>query len=122
MLEKIGEISLEVIKLLELPLAEAAPIYIGVTNVAHMASEHSYEFNRFYDKIPLIISTADYVRLKKEDHSIEYIKSFGKLIKLAVRVAGDGNYYARSLYYVEVNRVESLVKKGELKVLTNKLK
>ena len=115
---KVGEISLEVIKLLDLPLTEKTPIYVGVTNIAHMAKEHSYEFNRFYDRIPLIISTADYVRLKQDDGSIEYIKSFGKYIKLAIRVAGDGNYYARSLYFIETNRAENLVKKGELKKLT----
>ena len=120
MIHKIGEISTEVIELLNLPLTEATPIYIGVTNVAHMASNHSYEFNRFYDKIPHIIGAADYVRLKKEDNSIEYVKSFGKYIKLAVRVAGDGNYYARSLFFIETNRVENLLKKGKLKVLTNK--
>jgi hypothetical protein len=114
----VGEISLEVIKLLDLPLTEKTPIYVGVTNIAHMAKEHSYEFNRFYDRIPLIISTADYVRLKQDDGSIEYIKSFGKYIKLAIRVAGDGNYYARSLFFIETNRVENLVKKGELKKLT----
>jgi len=118
--DKVGEISLEVIKLLDLPLAEATPIYIGVTNIAHMASEHSYEFNRFFDKIPFIILTAEYVRLKSEDNSIEYIKSFGKYVKLAVRVAGDGNYYARSLYFINTDRVESLVRKGELKLLTGK--
>jgi hypothetical protein len=120
MFEKIGEISLEVIRLLDLPLSETAPIYIGVTNIAHMASDHSFEFNRFYDKIPYIIETADFVRLKKDDNSIEYVKSFGKYVKLAVRVAGDSNYYARSFYYIETNRVENLVKKGELKPLTNK--
>ena len=118
MIEKIGKISLDVINLLDLPLAEAVPIYIGVTNIAHMASEHSYEFNRFYDKLPYIISEADYVRLKREDNSIEHIKSFGKYVKLAVRIAGDGSYYARSLYFIETNRVERLVKKGELKTLT----
>ena len=119
-LDQIGEITLEVIKLLNLPLTEATPIYIGVTNVAHMASTHSYEFNRFYEKIPMIISTADYVRLKNEDNSIEYVKLLGKHIKLAVRVAGDGNYYARSLYFIDTNRVENLIKKGKLKTLTNK--
>ena len=115
---EVGEISLEVINLLGLPLSENTPIYVGVTNIAHMAREHNYEFNRFYDRIPFIISNADYVRLKKDDGSIEYIKSFGNYIKLAVRVAGDGKYYARSLYFIETNRVENLVKKGELKKLT----
>ena len=116
----VGEISLEVIELLGLELSEKVPIYVGVSNIAHMAKEHSYEFNRFYDKISFIISTADYVRLKKNDGSIEYIKSLGKYIKLAVRVAGDGNYYARSLYFVETDRVENLVEKGELKLLTKR--
>ena len=115
---KVGEVSLEVIKLLDLPLSESVPIYVGITNIAHMAKEHSYEFNRFYDRIPFIVSTADYVRLKKDDGSIEYIKSFGKYIKLAVRISGDGNYYARSLYFIETDRVENFVKKGELKRLT----
>ena len=50
----------------------------------------------------------------------EYIKSFGKYIKLAVRVAGDGCYYMRSLYFINANRVENLVKKGEMKNLTIK--
>jgi len=118
LINKVGEISIEVIKLLDLSLSDATPIYIGVTNIAHMASTHSLEFNRFFDKIPQIISTADYVRLKREDNSIEYIKLFGKHVKLAVRVAGDGNYYVRSLYYIEANRVENLIRKRELLSLT----
>ena len=85
-----------------------------------MAKEHSYEFNRFFDKIPHIISTADYVRLKQDDGSVEYIKSFGKYIKLAVRIAGDGNYYARSLYCVKDKIVKRLIKNNELKPLTKK--
>ena len=118
MINIVGEISLEVIELLNLPLSEAVPIYIGATNKEHMANEHNYEFNLYYDKLPQIISSADFVRLKKEDNSIEYIKSFGKYVKLAVRVAGDNNYYARSLYIIDTNRVENLLKKGDLKVLT----
>jgi hypothetical protein len=115
---EVGKSSLEVIQLLDLPLSEDTPIYIGTTNIAHMAQEHRYEFNRFYDKIPLIISSADYVRLKKDDGSIEYIKSFGKYIKLAVRIAGDGKYYARSLYRVRDKIVKRLIKIGDLKPLT----
>ena len=117
---EVGRISLEVIELLGLPLPEDTPIYVGASNIAHMAREHNYEFNRFYNKIPSIISTADYVRLKKEDSSIEYIKSFGKYIKLAVRIAGDDKYYARSLYFVHDKTVERLIKNDELKKLTKK--
>lgn len=115
---EVGKFSREVIELLGLSVTENTPIYVGATNIAHMAQEHGYEFNRFYNRIPLIISGADYVRLKQDDGSIEYIKSFGKYVKLSVRVAGDGDYYVRSLYFVETNRVENLIKKGELKKLT----
>ena len=118
MQEIIGEITVEVIKLLDLNLKEAIPIYIGNTNKNHMKRNHPYEYNQFYLKLPLIISTADYVRLNEQDDSIEYVKSFGKFIKLAVRVAGDNKYYVRSLYFIESNRVENLIKKGELKPLT----
>jgi len=120
MLELIGEITIEVIKLLDLSLTQATPIYIGETNRIHMINYHYYEFNHYYKDLPMIISTADYVRLNTDDNSIEYIKSFGKYLKLAVRVAGDGNYYARSLYFIESNRVNNLIKKGELKPLTKK--
>ena len=117
---EVGEISLEVIELLDLPLPESKLIYVGITNIAHMSKEHSYEFNRFYERLPFIILNADYVRLKQDDGSIEYIKFFGKYLKLAVRVAGDGNYYVRSLYFIENNRFDNLMKKGELKQLTKK--
>ena len=117
---EVGKISLEVINLLELSLPENTPIYVGVTNIAHMAKEHSYEFNRFYDRIPFIISNADYIRLKEDDGSIEYIKYFDKYIKVAVRIAGDGIYYARSLYQVRNRIVKRLIKNGELKKLTKK--
>ena len=120
MISKIGEISLEVIQILALPLTETTPIYIGDSNITHMSNEHNYEFNLYCDRLSEIILTADYVRLRKDDSSIEYIKSFGKYLKLAVRVAGDGNYYARSLYFIDANRVKNLIKKGELKLLTKR--
>jgi len=118
MSEIIGKITIDVIKLLKLKLTQETPIFIGDSNKNHMKNTHPYEYNRFYSDLPIIISTADYVRLNTQDNSIEYVKSYGKYIKLAVRVAGDGNYYARSLYFIESDRVENLVKKGELKPLT----
>ena len=119
---EVGKISLEVINLLGLDLSADTPVYVGATNIAHMSKEHNYEFNRYYDNLSDIISTADYVRLREADGSIEYIKLFGKYIKLAIRIAGDGKYYARSLYFIETDRVENLIKKGELKKLTKSKK
>jgi hypothetical protein len=119
MIEKVGEFSEAVITALGLDVAVGTAIYVGRSNAVHMATDHEREYYRFYDKIPQIIAAPDYVRLKKDDYSIDFVKNFGKHIKLAVRIAGDGEYYARSLYFIETNRVENLVKKGELKPLTN---
>ena len=120
MTEKVGEISAEVVKTLGLSIPANTSVYVGRSNIAHMVQEHNEEYWRYYDKISLILSLPDYVRVKKDDDSIEYIKFFSKHVKLAVRVAGDGEYYARSLYYIEANRVENLVKTGELKSLDKK--
>jgi hypothetical protein len=118
MVKKIGEISLDVIKTLNLDISVGTAIYIGATNIAHMVSVHEYEYYRYFDKIPLILSEPNYVRLKNDDSSIEYIKSFGKYVKLAVRIAGDGKYYARSLYTVRERIVKKQIKENELKSLT----
>ena len=118
MTEKIGEFSPGVIKLLNLDILEGTAIYIGATNIAHMVSEHGYEYYRYFDKIPLILTAPDYVRIKEDDGTIEYIKAFGNYIKLAVRIAGDGEYYARSLYSVRNRIIKRMIKNGELKPLT----
>jgi hypothetical protein len=117
MIEKIGEFSPEVIVALNLEIAEGTAIYIGATNIAHMVTEHEYEYYRFFDKIPEIISSPDYVRLKADDKSIELVKHYGKYIKLAVRIAGDGEYYARSLYSIRERIVKKLISDGELKTV-----
>jgi hypothetical protein len=117
---KLGEFTVEVIEALELDVPVGTGIFIGASNILHMSRVHPYEFDKFFEKIPHIIDTADYVRKRKNDGSIEYIKQFGKYLKLAVRIAGDGEYYTRSLYYMETNRIENLLKKGELKRLTKR--
>ncbi|MCL2109897.1 MAG: PBECR2 nuclease fold domain-containing protein [Oscillospiraceae bacterium] len=120
MIEKIGEFSPEVIKLLNLDISAGTDIYIGATNIAHMVKEHKYEFDRYFDKIPLILSAPDYVRLKTDDGSIEYVKHLSKYIKIAVRIAGDGEYYVRSLYTVRDRITKKLIEDGKLKPIDKK--
>jgi hypothetical protein len=116
--EKVGEFSQKLVAALGIDVAIGTEIYVGQTNIAHMAIEHSYEYYRFFDKIPSIIANPDYVRHKQDDGSIEFIKSVGKHLKLAVRITGDGKYYARSLYFVHTKVVNRLIANGELKPLT----
>jgi hypothetical protein len=109
-----------VVEILGLDIPAGTSIYIGASNIAHMSKEHAIEYNRYFRKISDILANPDYVRVKEDDGSVEYIKEYGKYLKVAVRIAGDGAYYARTLYFIETNRIENLLKKGKLKRLTKK--
>ena len=105
MIEKVGEFSPEVIKYLNLNINAGTAIYIGDTNREHMRTRHRHEYETYFSRIPRIISSPDYVGINPADGSIEFIKVFGKYLKLAVRIANDGEYYARSLYSITSKRV-----------------
>jgi hypothetical protein len=116
----VGFITEEVIKLLSLDAEPNTPIYIGETNIEHMQSDHLDEYQKYGKRISSIIANADYVRFKEDDNSIEYVRKFGKFIKLAVRITSTGHYFARSLYFIKKSRADNLINKGELKPLTKK--
>ena len=118
----VGEISAQVKKILELDLAAGTPIYIGPTNIKHIEQEHPFEFERFFERLPQIIATPDFVGVNQKDGSIEYIKAFpttgGKYLKLAVRISKDNYLFVRSLYEIFERTVRIREKKGTLKPLT----
>jgi len=120
--ELIGNISEEVKNLLNLDLPSGTPIYIGPTNIEHMQREHPIEYDRYFNMLPKIISSPDFVGLNPKDNSIEYIKSFvsssGNYLKLAVRISNDGYLFARSLYEILERTVKQRAEKGMLKPLT----
>jgi hypothetical protein len=118
MTRKIGEFSREVIKVLKLEIPAGTAIYIGESNIKHMKEQHKCDFKKFYKRIQKIIEKPDYAGINKSDGSIEMIKTFSVHVKLAVRIANDDKYYARSLYEVGKSRVENSVKRGQLKPLT----
>jgi hypothetical protein len=123
--KKVGEISEEVKNVLDLELAVGTPIYIGQTNIEHMAREHPVEYERFFRLLPRIISTPDFVGQNPKDGSIEYIKTFpsssGQYLKLAVRISKDNYLFARSLYEILERTVKNRAEKGTLKRLTKSL-
>jgi len=98
------------------------PIYIGPTNIEHMRREHPEEYERYFNLIPSIISTPDFIGVNPKDNSIEYIKAFptssGQYLKLAVRISNDGFLFARSLYEILERTVKQRARKGMLKSLT----
>ncbi|MCL2638530.1 MAG: PBECR2 nuclease fold domain-containing protein [Oscillospiraceae bacterium] len=119
MIEKVGEFSVKVVKALNLDIIAGTAIYIGESNIKHMKEQHPGDYKKFYTRLQRIIETPDYVGINKSDNSIEMVKNFGVHVKLAVRIANDGEYYARSLYEVGKSRVENSIKRGQLKPLTN---
>jgi hypothetical protein len=118
--EKVGEFSAAVVELLALDVPAGTEIYVGETNRQHMATQHPQDYQKYYARIDKIVNYPDFVGINSADGSIELIKTFSKYVKVAVRVANDEKFYARSLYEVGKSRVDNAVKRGELKkVLTS---
>ena len=122
---KVGEISAGVIATLGLSVAPNTPIYIGITNINHMLSSHQKAYVKYGSYISKIIASPEYVGLNPKDGSIEYVREFqmaGEFVKVAVRVSTKGQYFARSIYVLNKQRVFNFIKKGTLKGLTTATK
>jgi len=115
-LKQIGVITAQVIKILGLDIIPDTPIYLGDTNIAHMEANHERDFGLYGDLIEEIIASPTYVGYKKG--SIEYIKEISEYVKVAVRVSSDGDYFARTLYTMNPDKVEKMVAKGNILPLT----
>lgn len=116
--EKIGEFSLQIVQTLNLDISAGTAIYISESNRCHMKNRHPWEYEKYHSRLSKILSAPDYVGINKSDGSIEMIKIFSRYIKVAVRIANDGEYYARSIYEGGRSRVENSLKNGQLKLLT----
>lgn len=122
-IQKVGEITSAVIDALGLSVMAGTPIFMGQSNIAHMRNNHPAEYVRYGEYIPSIIKNPDYVGINPNDESIEYVKEFpinSHYVKVAVRVARSGEYFARSLYVLNPEKVQSYIFKGTLKRLTTK--
>ncbi len=117
-MKQVGMISSQVINVLGLNIPVGTPIFIGTSNIAHMQNSHPADYAKYGANISDILSSPDYVRVNQKDNSIEYVKEYkvdGDFVKVAVRVSSGGNFYARSLYILNSNRVQSFIAKGTLK-------
>ena len=122
-LGKIGEITDAVINTLGLSVASGTPIFVGRSNIEHMMKKHPVEYIKYGAYIHDIVSRPDYVGVNPGDGSIEYVKDFpvdGDYVKVAVRVAHSGEYFARSLYILNPAKIQSFLFNGTLKRLTAK--
>jgi hypothetical protein len=83
-----------------------------------MKKSHPADFAKYGADLETILAAPDYVGQNPTDGSIEYVKEYvinGEYVKVAVRIAGSGRYYARSLYILNSNRVRNYIAKNTLK-------
>lgn len=82
-----------------------------------MKVKHKKDFEKYFNELENIIKNPDYVGINKKDNSVEYVKEIlisGDFVKVAVRVSNSNNYYARSLYSLNNNRVTRFINNKSL--------
>lgn len=118
-LQEVGRLTREVIDLLGLKNLKPASILIGPTNISHMQSEHPDDFDQLFECLPIVISDPTYVGLHPNGKSIEYIRIFyerdGEIVLVAVRVSNQGTLFARSLYTITHQKLQSYLAAGTVK-------
>lgn len=116
-MKKLGYINNFIINKFTLDIDENTPILIGDSNIEHMKNTHPKDYESYKDKIIDIINTPDYVGYRTSDKSIEYIKEFlinKEYVKVAVRVTTKGNFFVRTLYTLNKNKVKRYIEKGNI--------
>ena len=118
--KRVGTISRNVISALDLKIEHEESILLGDSNIEHMKKKHPEAYEKYGKDIPFILGNPDYVGLNTKDESIEYVKEYkvdDEYVKVAVRVSGNRNYFARSIYVLNKTRVKNFITKGTLKKL-----
>lgn len=116
--QQVGKLSARVISLLGLSQKQDQAILLGASNIAHMQTSHPADYQKYGKYIPQILSKPDYVGQNTTDGSIEYVKEFkvdNDFVKVAVRISGGGQLYARSIYVLKPSRVQNFINAGTLK-------
>lgn len=113
----VGVIDKRIVDLLNLDIEPGTKIYIGDSNIEHMKNRHPNDYAKYGNDIEHILSNPDYVGIHKKG-SLEYVKEYktdDEYVKVAVRISGHGNHYARSMYILNNERVLSFIERGTLK-------
>jgi len=116
-IKQIATFSKKVTKHLPVNIPEHTPILLGDSNIQHMMSSHPNDYLKYGADIEEILKNPNYIGFNKKDSSIEFVKEYvinNEFVKVAVRVSGSNQYYARSLYILNNNRVHNFIAKGTL--------
>lgn len=80
-------------------------VFIGEQNVNHIKDEHYDDYEKYFEYVPEIIHSPDYVGRNLRNNSIELIRKFFSeekkiYVKVAVRVSKRGILYVRTLFVI----------------------
>lgn len=116
---KIGELSQEVIELLNLDL-KPQNINIWSTRIQEHCEKHKDDyssptsFNQAVKSIPLILSEPDYVGLHKNGN-IQYVKKLDDISLVGIQVLkGSGHLLFRTIYPISEVKLKNSIKSGKL--------
>lgn len=114
---KIGELSKEVIDILDLDL-KPQNINIWSTRIEEHCEKHKDEYsspsayNQAIKSIPLILSHPDYVGLHKNGN-IQYVKKLDDISLIGIQIIkGNGNLLFRTIFPITEDKLNYYVKKG----------
>lgn len=116
----IGNLDKFIVDTFKLDFIEGEPIYIGASNLDHMKSEHTKDFEVYGSKIKEIINNPDYIAKhpKKKNSAIEYIKVYkdtnNEHVLVAVRATGKGTLFVRTLFVMDSEKVDKYRQKNAL--------
>lgn len=121
-MKKVGEFTQNIIDQLQLNIAAGTPIFIGERNTEHIKNRHPYEYDKYYNRIPEIVSNPDYIGLSPKDYSIQFVKEFfvnSEYIRVAVRINQHNRCFVKTLHLLSTCNAERYLEKGTLKRLDN---
>ena len=116
---KIGELSKNVIELLDLDL-KPQNINIWSTRIEEHCEKHKNEYsspsayNQAVNSIPLIIEKPDYVGLHKNGN-LQYVKRLDDVSLVGIQILkGSGDLLFRTIFPISEIKLENAIKSGKL--------
>lgn len=118
MTQSIGNIRVEILDRLNLPI-ENRQIVIYPGAVRHIKKRHPHAFKVYFNKIPEVIESPDYVGMSSQDPKrIELIKKYKDNILVALKLDDESNLFVSSMYIIEENRIDKRVTYGRLELVS----
>lgn len=112
--QNIGSIRNEILDILELAV-ENREIVIYPGAVRHIKRRHPHAFKIYFNKIPEVIQSPDYVGMSSQNpQRIELVKKYKDNILVALKLDGDQHLFVSSMYIIEENRIDKRVAYGRL--------